>query len=118
MDQFPLAPTRSVIQYSDLSPYCQKLVKPTYKSCKLISSFHRKERYVVNYETLQFYLQKSLVLVDVHRVFKYDQAPIARKMLETTTKLRSEATSDVEVAFLKYFNNCLYGNFEKILFLI
>ena len=109
MDQFPLAPTKSVIRYEDLSPYSQKLVKSNYKSCKLISDLRTKHKYTLNYENLQYYLEQGLKLVKVHRVLKYDQAPIAKSVLEMTTKLRAEATSDVQISFLKYFNNCLYG---------
>ena len=92
MDQFPLAPTKSVIRYDDLSPYSQKLVKSSYKSCKLVSDLRTKDKYTLNYENLQYYLQQGLKLIKVHRVLKYDQSPI---VLEMTTKLRAEATSDV-----------------------
>lgn len=109
MNEFPLAPQTTKICYDDLSPYCKKLVKKNYESTKLVGDFRRKENYVLSYQTLQFYLKHGLKLVDVHRVVQFKQAPIARQMIELTTSLRGKATSAVQIAFLKFFNNILYG---------
>ena len=77
-DLFPLAPTASVINYSDLSPYSQKLVKENYKSAKLICDLKPKKNYVLSSRNLNFYLSQGMILTNVHRVLGFDQGPIAR----------------------------------------
>ena len=76
---------------------------------KLISDFGEKKDYVVHYMNLQYYMSQGVKLVNVKRVIKFKQKPIAREMIQTTTKKRGEATSDIMTSFLKFFNNILYG---------
>ena len=66
-DQFPPIATTSVIKYDQLSPYSKSHVSENYKSIKLISDLHPKEKYVVGYQNLQFYLKHGVVLTKVHR---------------------------------------------------
>ena len=108
MDSFPMAPTASVIKYSDLSPYSQQFVREGYKSTKLVCDLKLKEKYVVSGRNLNFYLSHGLRLVEVHRVLSFRQAPIAREMITYTTKLRGESQSTVMTAFLKFYNVCRY----------
>ena len=108
-DSFPMAPTASVIKFDDLSPYSQGSVKSTYRSSKLICDLRPKLNYVVSSRNLNFYLSQGMVLDKVHRVLRFDQEPIARGIISYTTKLRGEAKSSVMIAFLKFYNNILYG---------
>ena len=77
-DFFPLAPTASVINYSDLSPYSQQSVKENNKAAKLICDLRPKNHYVLSHRNLNFYLSQGMILENVHRVLGFDQEPIAR----------------------------------------
>ena len=42
---------------------------------KLVLTLEDKEKYVVHYKNLQFYLRQGMQLKKVHRVIEFDQEP-------------------------------------------
>ena len=74
-ESLPLAPEATY--FEDVSVYQTKVmldndIKPVkLRSNKLISHFHKRERYVVEYDTLNYYVSKGLVVDKIHRILKY-----------------------------------------------
>ena len=74
---FPLAPTKDVVENEWLSNYQTEVKEqhnlPCSKVNKLLQTFFDKERYVVHYKLLKIYVQLGLVIEKVHRVLQFDK---------------------------------------------
>ena len=111
---FPLAPHRKSVPYQELSPIA-KLICDKHglqKSCnasKLMTTFLKKEKYVLHYRNLQFYVSLGMEVVEIHKAVKFRQGPIMRDYIELNTKKRAEATNRWDINFYKLLINCLYG---------
>ena len=68
---------------------------------KLVLTLEEKEKYVVHYSNLQFYLRQGMRLKKVHRVIEFDQ--------ERWMEFRKQAKSDFEIDFYKLMNNSVFG---------
>ena len=115
-----MAPYTGDITFNDLSPFNQRLLQQSspsdfknkrYKSKKLLSTFYKREKYVVHLENLQYYLKKGLKLTKIHRVITFQQKPFLKKFIEKVTDLRSKAKNDFELRLFKLFANSTFGKF-------
>jgi hypothetical protein len=108
---YPLAPTVETIQPEWLSPYQQELLRDTGFAAdrKLAPNLMKKERYVVHYRNLKFYMEMGLVVTKIHRVVQFFQSYWMSPYIRKNTALRSKATSTFESDFFKLANNCVYG---------
>ena len=68
-----------------------------------------KEKYVVHYKNLQFYLRQGRRLKKVHRVIEFDQEPWMEPYIRMNTEFRKQAKSDFETDFYKLMNNSVFG---------
>ena len=68
-----------------------------------------KEKYVVHYSNLQFYLRQGMRLKKVHRVIEFDQEPWMEPYIRMNTEFRKQAKSDFETDFYKLMNNSVFG---------
>jgi hypothetical protein len=111
----PLAPESTSILVDDLSPYCrdqfQKInnKRKGVVSKKLIPTLRKKEKYVLHYRNLQFYLQEGLELNEIHRVIRFRQDAWLKPYIEYNTNMRRQAKSDFEVKLYKDYNNIVFG---------
>lgn len=101
------------ITHGMLSSYQQKLkeelgYKPA-KVEKLVPNLWRKEKYVINYRNLNFYLAQGLKLLKIHRVLQFKQEPWLKPYIELNTRLTAEAETDFEKDFFKLMNNSVFG---------
>lgn len=115
-NDLPLAPEKLSIKVEDLSPYCLKLFKRLHKqkiggeiSQKLVPTLRNKDKYVVHYRNLQFYLQHGLVLKKIHRAISFDQRAWLKPYIEFNTRMRQQAQNDFEVSLYKAYNNIVFG---------
>jgi len=76
---------------------------------KLVLTLEDKEKYVVYYKNLQFYLSQGLRLKKVHRVIEVDQEPWMEPYIRMNTEFRKQAKSDFETDFYKLMNDSLFG---------
>ena len=76
---------------------------------KLVLTLEDKEKYVVHYKNLQFYLRKGMRLKKVHRVKEFDQEPWMEPYIRMNTEFRKLAKSDFETDFYKLMNNSVLG---------
>ena len=54
-------------------------------------------------------MQLGVHVTKVHRGVRFNQDYIFKKYIDTNTKLRSEALTELEKNFYKLLNNSLYG---------
>lgn len=101
----------------DLSPYCHELYKSLHKGKtegeiskkKLVPTLRTKEKYVVHYRNLQFYLQQGLILTKIHRVISFEQEAWLKPYIEYNTKMRQQAHNDFDISLYKSYNNIVFG---------
>ena len=79
------------------------------KTEKLVLTLEDKERYVVHYSNLQFYLRQGMRLKKVHRVIEFDQEPWMEPYIRMNTEFRKQAKSDFETDLHKQMNNSVFG---------
>ena len=110
---YPLAPEKMEISHDMLSPYQVKLkeelgYKPV-KVEKLLPNLWDKERYVLHYRNLQFYMKQGMKLSKIHRVLQFKQRAWLKPYIEKNTALRAKASNDFEKDFFKLLNNSVFG---------
>ena len=111
LSDYPLAPTLETIQPEWFSPFQQKLVGEA--GCvfdrKLVPNLLNKERYVVHYRNLKFYMEMGLQVTKIHRVIQFFQSYWMSPYIHKNSSLRAKSTSTFESDFFKLCNNCVYG---------
>ena len=77
---FPLAPTKEIISYHDLSSWQQDILKKnnslhsSSKTRKLVQTLSDKTNYTVHYITLKLYVSLGMKVTNVHKVLQFHQA--------------------------------------------
>ena len=112
-NDYPLAPGRKVINPEQMSEYQRRLMADLDLTMpnteKLVLTLEDKEKYVVHYSNLQFYLRQGMRLKKVHRVIEFDQEPWMAPYIRMNTEFRKQAKSDFETDFYKLMNNSVFG---------
>ena len=60
---------------------------------KLVPNLLSKEKYIVHYRNLRYYLSIGWKLTKVHRIFQFKQKPWLKKFIGFNTERRKEATN-------------------------
>ena len=112
-NDFPLAPEKIIVHDEFLSPYQKNLKSKTssngIKCVKLVPNFLPKSNYIVHSRNLKYYMQKGLILKEVHKVLEFKQAAWIKPYVDFNTEMRRLATSSSAKNFFKFLNNALYG---------
>jgi hypothetical protein len=113
-NDLPLAPEKLIVSDDLLSPYQLELKKelgPSHsaKVGKLVPNFFPKSRYVLHYRNLKYYLEKGMILEEIHRVMSFTQKPWIKPYVDFNTVQRQKASSASEKNFFKFMNNALFG---------
>ena len=111
-NDYPLAPEKKATDPREMSEYQRRLMielglEPP-NTEKLLLTLKDKEKYVVNYKNLQFYLSQGIRLKKVHRVLEFDQEPWMEPYIRMNTEFRKQAKSDFETDFYKLTNNSVF----------
>ena len=112
-NDYPLATEKKAINYDQMSEYQRRLMADLDLTMpnteKLVLTLEDKERYVVHYKNLQFYLTQGMRLKKVHRVIEFDQEPWMEPYIRMNSEFRKQAKSDFETDFYKLMNNSVFG---------
>ena len=68
-----------------------------------------EEQYVIHIRNLKYYLEKGLVLQNMHRCIKFSQSDWLKESIYFNTEQRKEATNDFDKDIFKLMNNAVYG---------
>ena len=91
-NDYPLAPGKIEIKRQMLSEYQLKIVDlyniPIGNAKKLVPNLFDKEKYVIHYENLQFYLRLGLKLKKIDRILEFSQSHWLKPCIEFNTQKR------------------------------
>ena len=112
-NDYPLAPEKKLIKPEQMSDYQRRLMADldltTPETEKLLLTLEDKEKYVVHYRNLQFYLRQRMRLKNVHRVIEFNQEPWMEPYIRMNMEFRKQARNDFETDFYKLMNNSVFG---------
>ena len=98
------SPTDNFTDYMNLN-------KPeSYVKCKkLICDWSDKQKYLVHYRLLKFYVKHGMEITKVHEVISFKQSCWLEKYIDYNTQKRNKTNDDFEKDFYKLLNNAFYG---------
>ena len=112
-NDYPLVPEKKVIGPDKMSEYQQRLMVDLDLTIpnteKLVLTLEDKEKYVVHYKNLQFYLSQGMRLKKVHRVIEFNHETWMEPYIRMNTEFRKQAKGDFETDFYKLMNNSVFG---------
>ncbi|MEL7306377.1 MAG: endonuclease domain-containing protein [Pseudomonadota bacterium] len=112
---FPLAPEQGEVTHDMFTPFMKTFhetlngSKEFKSSRKLLLTQFNRERYVLHFVILKFYLEMGMVIKTVHRVIKYKQKRWLKPYIDFNSKKRALASNRFEKDFYKFKNNALFG---------
>lgn len=97
--------------HADLPFLVENIVPPTSRSNlpKLIPNLNDKKKYIVHYRNLKQALRHGLMIMQTHRILKFNQKPWLKKYIDLNTEMRNKATNKFEKDHYKLINNAVYG---------
>ena len=114
-NDYPLAPEHYSVPGDMLSPAAKELLAkfnrkvPKMGQKKLIPTLLRKNKYIVHYRNLQYYLEKGMKLCGIHRILEFDQEAWLAPYINFNTEKRKLAKSSFEKDLWKLFSNSIFG---------
>lgn len=113
-DDYPLAPVKRKVTYSDLSPTARFMcdrhgLKRTLNKEKLLTTFEKRGGYVLHYRNLKLYLRLGLVVEEIRAGLLFKQKPVMKDYVEFNSLQRARARNDFDVDFYKLLSNSLFG---------
>lgn len=97
--------------HSDLPFLVENILPPESNSKfpKLIPNLNDKRKYITHYRTLKQAISNGLMVMQTHRVLKFDQSPWLKKYIDLNTEMRSKAKNKFEKDQYKLMNNAVFG---------
>ena len=110
---FPLAPTKEIVQDDRLGEYRLELKEqdrlPSSNVKKLLQTLFDKKNYILHYKLLKLYVSLGLIVAKVHRVLQFKQAIWLAPYITLNSNKRQAASNKFEENFYKLMNNAVYG---------
>lgn len=83
---------------------------------KLCPNLYNKKNYVVQLYNLNYYLEKGMKLIKIHRILSYDQKPWMKDYIDFNSCKRKTARNEFEKDFYKLMNNAVFGKTMENIF--
>lgn len=117
-EDYPLAPTKTKIPYSKLSPYakdvCDKYkLKSSCGTLKLMATLLPKKSYVLHFWNFQLYVQLGLKVNKIYRGVMFVQKPFVESYILYNSEKRAQAQNDFDSNLYKLLCNSLFGKFMQ-----
>ena len=114
LNWYPLAPMTGCVPEEWISNFSRMMhevagTKHDTKSRLLLQTLTKREKYVVYYKNLQFYLKHGMKITKIYKILKFSEAPIMRSYIDLNTQQRNQAESTAEKNQWKNANNSAYG---------
>ena len=110
---FPMTQEKLKVKEEMLSLYSRENAKKfdikTGTINKLVPNLMAKEKYVVHYRNLQYYVSEGLVLKKVHRIIEFKQSDWMKSDIDFNTERTKEAANEADKNLFKLLNNDVYG---------
>ena len=81
------------------------------KSKKLICDWTDKNKYLIHYRMLKFYVRHGMVVEKVHEIISFKQSKWLESYISFNTQKRNKAKNDFEKNSFKLLVNAAYGKF-------
>lgn len=78
-------------------------------SRKLCGTFLKKEKYVIHFANLKFYLEEGLKLDYIHKVIQFEQEDFIQPFITKMTLKRASAKTEFKKQTAKLIANAIYG---------
>ena len=109
---FPFCPENKKINPNKYNEYMKSIKPENYtKSKKLICDWTDKEKYLIHYRMLKFYVRHGMIVGKNHEIITYKQSRWLEKYISFNTQKRNKAKNDLEKDFFKLLNNAAFGKF-------
>ena len=108
-NEYPLAVDYYIPTKNDLSPFNSYLQPKYIKTKKLTPTLYNRQKYIVHYRNLQFYLKNGMKLVKVYKIMEFIQTRWMEKYIETCVYQRKISTSSFDKDFFKLMMNSVFG---------
>lgn len=79
------------------------------QSRKLAPNLNDKKNYVVHIENLRYYLEKGMILTNIHRGVRFIHSTWLKSYIDNNSARRQQAKNDFEKDYFKLMNNAFYG---------
>ena len=106
-NNYPLASEHLTVMKNQLSLYND--YNSYHPTKKLVSNLYDKERYIVHYRNLKFYLTQGLVLKKIHKVLSFSQDKWMKPYIDLCALQRQNAKTNFQKDFWKLMMNSVFG---------
>jgi hypothetical protein len=89
-----------------LAPEKLEVAKGQYKLCQTLLN---KEKYVIHYKNLYYYIQKGIKLKKIHRAISFKESEFLKSYIRTCIKLRQSSKTEMEKTVWKLMVNSVFG---------
>ena len=98
-----------VVQLKSSKISIVELFKDLLIELKLIPNLGDKDKYVVHYKNLEYYLSLGMKLVKIHRILSFKQSNWLKKYVDVNAEKRKQSTDEFNKNLNKLLSNCIYG---------
>ena len=100
---FPFCPENKFSPIDNFTDYMDLNKPESYVKCKkLICDWTDKQKYLVHYRLLKFYVKHGMEITKVHEVISFKQSCWLEKYIDYNTKKRNKTNDDLEKTSINY----------------
>ena len=107
---FPFCPENLFSPVDNFKEYMFSVKPESYTKCKkLICDWTDKQKYLVHYSLLKFFVRNGMKINKVNEVISFKQEKWLEKYIDYNTQKRNKTNNDFEKNFYKLLKNAFYG---------